>query len=145
MVKPDRRRELARQVKMEYAVSIRIACEVLSISTCCYGYQARLSNENVEIADWLLRLTTANKRWGFGLCFMFLRNSKGFKWNHKRVYRIYREFELNLRIKPNKRIKRDKPEVLSTPLKINQVWSMGNPSRKSAIFSLSLLSFGLYR
>jgi len=49
-----------------------------------------------EIADWLLRLTTANKRWGFGLCFMFLRNSKGFKWNHKRVYRIYRELELNL-------------------------------------------------
>ena len=75
-----------------------------------------MSNENIEIADWLLRLTTANKRWdwGFGLCFMFLRNSKGFKWNHKRVYRIYRELELNLRIKPNKRIKRDKPEALST-------------------------------
>ncbi len=67
MVKPARRRELARQVKAEYFVSIRIACEVLSISTCCYNYQARLSNENAEIADWLLRLTTANKRWGFGL------------------------------------------------------------------------------
>jgi putative transposase len=86
-------------------------CDVLSISATCFVYQARLSDENAEIAYWLLRLTTANKRWGFDLCFMFLRNSKGFKWNHKRVYRIYRELELNLRIKPRKRIKRDRPEA----------------------------------
>ncbi|MFT6733846.1 MAG: putative transposase [Marinobacter maritimus] len=71
-----------------------------------------------------MRLTETHKRWGFGLCFLFLRNSKGFKWNYKRVYHIYRELELNLRIKPRKRIKRDKPEALSVPSKINQVWSM---------------------
>ena len=124
MVKPARRRELAHRVKDKYCVSIRVACDVLSISATCYTYQARLSDDNDEIADWLLRLTTANKRWGFGLCFLFLRNIKGFKWNHKRVYRIYRELELNLRIKPRKRIKRNKPEALSVPSKINQVWSM---------------------
>ena len=44
--------------------------------------------------------------------------------NHKRVYRIYRELELNLRIKPRRRIKRDKPEALSVPMAINQIWSM---------------------
>jgi len=33
------------------------------------------------------------------VCFLYLRNVKGFGWNHKRVYRIYRELELNLRIK----------------------------------------------
>jgi putative transposase len=49
---------------------------------------------------------------------------KEFRWNHKRVYRIYRELELNLRIKPKRRIKRDKPEALSVPVAINQVWSM---------------------
>jgi putative transposase len=40
------------------------------------------------------------------------------------VYRIDRELELNLRIKPRRRIKRDKPEALSVPSKINQTWSM---------------------
>jgi putative transposase len=32
--------------------------------------------------------------------------------------------ELNLRIKPRRRIKRDKPEALSVPEAMNQVWSM---------------------
>jgi putative transposase len=98
--------------------------DVLSISATCYHYKAKLSDENEVIVDWLLRLTETHKRWEFGLCFLFLRNNKGFKWNHKRVYRIYCELELNLRIKPKKRIKRDKPEALSVPSGINQVWSM---------------------
>jgi putative transposase len=50
--------------------------------------------------------------------------TKGFLWNHKRVYRIYRELELNLRIKPRKRLKRDKPEKLAVPEKPNDTWSM---------------------
>jgi len=58
------------------------------------------------------------------LCFDHLRNVKQFGWNHKRVYLIYRELELNLRIKPKRRIKRDKPDALSVPIAINQVCSM---------------------
>ena len=123
-MKPARRRELACRAKLEYNISIRIACDVLSISSTCYFYKPTLSDENAEIEDWLKRLTHTHKRWGFGLCFYFLRNTKGFKWNHKRVYRIYRELELNLRIKPRSRIKRNKPEALSVPSEINQVWSM---------------------
>jgi len=107
-----------------YNVSIRFACESLGISASCYHYQAKLSGENAQVADWLLRLTDTHKRWGFGLCFLYLRNVKGFRWNHKRVYRIYRELELNLRIKPKRRIKRDKPDALSVPVTVNQVWSM---------------------
>ena len=97
---------------------------VFSISESGYHYQTRLATENTEIVDCLLRLTTSNKRWGFGLCYLYLRNVKGFVWNHKRVYRIYRELELKLRIKPKRRIKPDKPEALSVPTTINQVWSM---------------------
>lgn len=55
---------------------------------------------------------------------MFLRNVKGFLWNHNRVSRIYCELELNLRIKPRKRIVREKPEPLAVPEAINEYWSM---------------------
>jgi putative transposase len=69
-------------------------------------------------------LTQAHRRWGFGLCFLYLRNVQGQIWNHKRVYRIYRELELNLRIKPRKRLVREKLEKLSVPAFPNWVWSM---------------------
>ena len=49
---------------------------------------------------------------------------KGFPYNRKRIYRIYRELELNLRIKPKRRLKRDKPEDLAEPRQINSMWSM---------------------
>ncbi len=104
--------------------SIKLVCEVCSISKSTYYYKPRLSNENAMIADYLLRLTQTHKRWGFKLCYLYLRSVKGYKFNHKRVYRIYRELELNLRIKPRRRIKRDKPEALSVLSKINQTWSM---------------------
>jgi putative transposase len=104
--------------------SIRQACEAFSVSESCYRYRAKLSSENAEIADLLVRLTHNQRNWGFGLCFLYLRNVKGYPWNHKRVYRIYRELELNLRIKPRKRLIREKPEPLAVPTAINISWSM---------------------
>lgn len=115
---------MAKEAVARHGLSIRQACEAMSISETCYRYTAILSDENAEIADWLIRLTHNQRNWGFGLCFLYLRNVRGFGWNHKRVYRIYRELELNLRIKPKKRLVREKPEPLSVPETTNQVWSM---------------------
>ena len=83
-------------------LSIAVACKAFIISETCYRYEAKLSDENILVANWLLRLTDAHRNWGFKLCFLYLRNVKGFGWNHKRVYRIYKELEFNLRIKPKK-------------------------------------------
>jgi putative transposase len=115
---------MAHQAVQQRGASIRVACAAFGISETCYRYQAKCSAENAEIADHLLRLTYNQRNWGFGLCFLYLRNVKGYRWNHKRVYRIYRELELNLRIKPRKRIVREKPEPLAVPEAINQCWSM---------------------
>lgn len=115
---------MAHQVVEQRGLSIRLACLTFGISQTCYRYQPKLSAENEEIADHLIRLTHNQRNWGFGLCFLYLRNVKGYGWNHKRVYRIYRELELNLRIKPRKRIIREKPEPLAVPEAINQCWSM---------------------
>lgn len=130
MVKPSHRKRIAEWAVSMKQMSIRKACELLSISEKCYRYRPILNSENAEIADWLLRLTQTYKRWGFGLCFLYLRNVQGFKWNHKRVYRIYRELELNLRIKPRKRLVREKPDRLAVPDTPNQTWSMDFMSDK---------------
>jgi putative transposase len=124
VVAPRQRRDMAKQVVKQKRISIHLACEIYGISETCYRYRARFSADNRIIADWLLRLTHNQRNWGFGLCFLYLRNVKGFFWNHKRVYRIYRELELNMRIRPKKRLKRDKPEALAVPSTINETWSM---------------------
>lgn len=108
----------------EHDISIRRACLIFKISITCYYHKSVASDENKQIADLLIDLTQQNKNWGFGLCFLTLRNVLGLPYNHKRVYRIYRELELNLRIKPRRRIKRVKPVPLAVPDKINQSWSM---------------------
>ncbi|MFM1884848.1 MAG: hypothetical protein RL026_5 [Pseudomonadota bacterium] len=115
---------MARWAVEEKGLSIRLACEAFGLSESGYRYQGKRNAENERIADWLLRLTENQRNWGFGLCFLYLRNVKGFAWNHKRVYRIYRELELNLRIKPKRRMERVKPEPLSVPETINEVWSI---------------------
>jgi putative transposase len=63
-------------------------------------------------------------RYGFRLGYILLRR-EGFKDNHKRVYRIYKEEGLNLRIKRPRRSKAsanrmERPDIST----INQVWSM---------------------
>jgi putative transposase len=115
---------MAMQAVQKHNVKVALACRTFSISETCYRYGRKLDSENEEIADWLLRLTAARKSWGFGLCFLYLRNIKGLSWNHKRVYRIYRELELNLRIKPRKRLVRERPEPLAVPEQPNRTWSM---------------------
>ena len=115
---------LAKQVVREHSISIRMVCKLFSISETCYRYVAKLDDENAVVADWLLRLTHNQRNWGFGLCFLYLRNIKGYGWNHKRVYRIYKALELNLRIKPKRRLTREKPNPLAVPQLMNECWSM---------------------
>jgi len=48
---------MAQRAVKQFAASIRLACNAFSISEKCYRYQAKLSSDNQQIADWLLRLT----------------------------------------------------------------------------------------
>jgi putative transposase len=115
---------MAQHTVKKKPVSIKLACSIFSISESCYRYESSNKSENELIAHKLIELCKDKKRWGFGLCFDYFRNVKGYPWNHKRVYRIYRELELNLRIKPRRRLKRDKPDALSEPTAKNQMWSI---------------------
>ena len=109
---------------VQNSVSIALVGRGFQVSETCYRHGLILSDENAQIAAWLKRLTANKRGWGFGLCFLYLRNVQGYGWNHKRVYRTYRELGLNLRIKPNKRLKWDKPEPLAVADRPNETWMM---------------------
>lgn len=112
---------MAQRAVTHYAISIRLACRTFSISETCYRYQSKLNDDNALIAEQLIELTEENTDWGFGLCFSYLRHVKNYSWNHKRVYRIYCELVLNLRINPRRRLKLHAPEPLKEQIRANQV------------------------
>src|SRR5690554_2165832 len=72
---------MTKAAAIKHDINIRFACQCMSVSESCFYYQSKLNAENDQIADWLIRLTENKKRWGFGLCFLYLRNVKGFAWN----------------------------------------------------------------
>ena len=45
---------MAQQAMEQFGMSIRLACITFSISETCYRYQAKLSDDNALIADWLV-------------------------------------------------------------------------------------------
>jgi putative transposase len=107
----------------EKRYSGRRACALFGISRTTQRYEPILVNINKDLSELLIRLAESHKRWGFGLMFRWLKKN-GYQWNHKRVYRVYCELALNLRIKPKKRLAGRNPMPLGQPEKPNIFWSM---------------------
>jgi putative transposase len=101
VVTPSSRKQMAQDAVRSRNVSIRFACQLFVVSESCYRYQPQLNEENEVIADWLLRITGSQRNRGLACAFVPAQR-KGFRFNHKRVYRIYCELSLNMRIKPKK-------------------------------------------
>ncbi len=117
---------MAHQTVASNKLSIRKACKLFSVSETCYRHIAKQSAINDKVAAKLIEITSSKGQttWGFKLCYLYIRHQVGWKLNRKRVYRIYCELKLNLRIRPKKRIVRDKPLDLQVPSTRNKVLSI---------------------
>lgn len=106
----------------EHRLSIRRACSAIKMARSLF-YYAHKREDDSAIIDALHVLLEKHPRYGFWALFARLKR-KGFGWNHKRVYRVYKALGLNLRRKAKKRL----PERVKQPLlKLtapNRVWSM---------------------
>ena len=103
-------------------MSERQACKITNLSRSVFRYETRKRDEQ-EITKELLEVAGRKPRWGFGKMADYLRN-QGFGWNRTRIYRVYCELRLNLRVKPKKRLPKRVPQVLSQPESANQSWSL---------------------
>jgi putative transposase len=113
---------LAKYAIQEHGLTERQACKIMNLSRSVFRYEARKRDEQ-ELAKELLAVAGRKPRWGFGKMADYLRNN-GFGWNRKRIYRVYCELRLNLRVKPKKRLPKRVPRVLSQPEAANQSWSL---------------------
>ena len=113
---------MARYAIETYQVSERRACRLVNLSRNGYRYVKKKANNN-EIKAKLTQLAKDHHRWGFRKMAAYLRK-QGNVWNHKKVYRIYCEMELNIRVKPKKRLPAREPRPLIQPETVNACWSL---------------------
>lgn len=85
VVRPLKLRHIAKAAVAERKASVRVACAAVGISETCYRHRPKLDHDNRAIADWLIELSEQEPNWGFGLCYLYVRNTLGFRWNHKQV------------------------------------------------------------
>jgi putative transposase len=87
-----------------------------------FYYQPTKPDDSVIKAQ-LTELAADHPRWGAKKMTAVIRN-QGNQVNHKRIRRIYREMQLNIRINPKKRLPSREPVLMIVPEKPNQSWSV---------------------
>ena len=106
-----------------YAVSERRMCSVLKIYRNAYRYKS-VKDEQAVLRKRIREIAEVRIRYGYRRIHVLLLR-EGWKINHKRVYRLYREEGLNLRQKKKKRLK-SACRIPSTeiPSTLNVCWAM---------------------
>ena len=108
--------------RASFGMSLRQACYVFGISTSVFYYQAK-RKDDTELIGELSKLADVHRSWGFWLMYHRLRKLQ-FRWNHKRVYRVYTAMRLNLRNKRKKRLPARVKAPLACPVGPNITWSL---------------------
>lgn len=103
-------------------MSERRACMVMMLHRSTQGYQPQ-PDRNGPLRERLTTLATERTRWGHPLLYDKLRQ-EGWRVNHKRTERLYREMKLSLRLKRRKKRLSHLRLVLSPVTRPNERWAM---------------------
>ena len=105
-----------------HQTSERRACHLVNLSRNAFRYIHK-KTDDLEIKSRLYQIAEEHPRWGFRKMAATLRK-QGNPTNHKKMYRIYCETGLSLRVKSKKRLPNRNPQPLSQPETINSCWSL---------------------
>lgn len=109
MVTPDARRGVASYLQEHWRLSERRASKLAKISRSVIRYRRR-PDRNVELRKALRELAEKYPRLGCPMLEMMLRN-KGWRFNHKRLERLYRQEKLALRRRKRRKLRIARQEI----------------------------------
>jgi putative transposase len=110
-------------VEVEYEMSERHACRLLGLGRSTHRYRARRNERDAGLRARLKELASKRMRFGYRrLTAMLVR--EGIAANHKRVYRLYREEGLAMRIRQRRRIRWTGAVSGSVATRANERWSI---------------------
>lgn len=110
-------------VVKQYEMSERHACRLLEISRSSYRYRAQNPERDEELRTRLKELAAKRMRFGYRRLTAMLAR-EGMRVNHKRIYRLYREERLAMRIRQRRRIRWNGQVVRPAAMRANQRWSI---------------------
>lgn len=108
-------------LQANYPISIGRACRLTDLHRSMWYYQSK--RDDREVIEKLNSMAEALPTRGFDEYYGRIRN-EGLVWNRKRVLRVYRLMNLNLRRKRKRRLPARVKEPLCQPRGINHTWSM---------------------
>lgn len=121
-MKPTQKRAVVHFFRVGFQVSERRACQVARVSRSSYRYRS-VARDQSALRVRLRDLASARVRYGYRRLHILLRR-EGWHVNHKRVYRLYREEGLAIRVKRKKK-RTCAPRVVPAPAQRPQErWSM---------------------
>src|SRR5215470_16084175 len=104
-------------------MSERHACRLLGLARSSHRYRARRRERDRALRRRLKELAGRRMRFGYRrLTALLVR--EGMAVNHKRVYRLYREESLAMRIRQRRRIRWVGPASKPAASRPNEKWSM---------------------
>jgi putative transposase len=122
-LRPVRKRKLVDEVRGDWNVSIRRACRVLLFDTSSYHYKSRRPGQAV-LEQRIKEICQTRVRYGYRRVHVLLCR-EGWRINHKKTYRVYREMGLQLRNKtPKRRVKAKLREDRKVATRPNETWAM---------------------
>jgi len=102
MISPDRRRQAVEQVQEVLEVSERRVCRALGQPRSTQRYNKRIANDEEILTGRIVALASQYGRYGYRRVRAMLLN-EGWRVNHKRVERIWRQEGLKIPPKQPKR------------------------------------------
>lgn len=108
-----------------WALSVVRACDIVGLSRRAWyrgDPKERADKKDLPVIEALNEVVGKHNRWGFWKCYHRLRNM-GHRWNHKRVWRVYKAMKLNRKRRAKRRLPYREAATLGTPPAVNNTWS----------------------
>lgn len=105
----------------KFSASLRTACKIFKISRQGYKYKSKLTDD--EYSKILKELANQYPRYGYWKLYHLLKN-QGHIVNHKRIHKLYKKHNLQMRRKTKKRLAEVEAKPINIPNQPNQTWSI---------------------